>query len=638
MVEARFSCWFCLRYECTLRCPECNLAPYCSDYCLLRDLHRHKQLECIHFGEKTMCALCRKVLFSPTVDCQQCYSVTYCSADCCEAHGSAHSSQCLTLRQAILMNAKKRTKWSKEKLPSVPGYIGHTPALDYLQLRHNEGIEARELNVLLVSFSDVRSVVKTVVDLPNDFAGRVNFYLHENRAHSMARNVLFFYLAVTNPWPQYMTQIWYSTQLSEKCCRYLNTALCTLTASGGYEKMLKATRGLIRLQHEQWLGCCDVWLAWLQLAYKDSGNATSVTRLRHRRLGAWSLSPSVHQRLCSMPLGYQQSWSVWYEDGLLLPVRSVERGAVCKPNPTMFCFNPCSKCSKRAGGNVDSYPELGSSRVALQLAEIVDEKEDLVFGVPSNDNVFAAWDYVQVKAASGNCVSGDLLEMYSQYINTTIYSFCKTLSRGITSFHCLDGPVNGIASKLEDNVKMDRVCIIDAEESLNTMTALAGLRWTLNTSNCHAVLVTHHESWYDANELDRCGNMPVREPALLLSLRDVEARPFVLDQLETRKSEAVCRHWSCSDDYLDAWPLVYRHLQTEVYEFCSGLDEKTALSRTLNVEEFVRQLGFHLKFFFREHHSIVPFRFQTNIRRVSLQKANFVSLEWKPIPVLSSAQ
>ncbi|KAF9073118.1 hypothetical protein BDP27DRAFT_1216379, partial [Rhodocollybia butyracea] len=134
----------------------------------------------------------------------------YCSKECQVSHWSLHKKDC----RHEYMKSDWQPDWvRKNRSPAIsdtshptrlilsgsrkPEYIwGNTPAVDCLQLSHNEGVLeslTRDFNVCFAASGDIRNMVMTVNNLPENYQGRCNILLNDHSPIITTRNILILY-------------------------------------------------------------------------------------------------------------------------------------------------------------------------------------------------------------------------------------------------------------------------------------------------------------------------------------------------------------------------------------------------------------------------------------------------------------
>ncbi|KAI1132731.1 hypothetical protein F5Y10DRAFT_292423 [Nemania abortiva] len=100
--------------------------------------------------------------------------------------------------------------------------FGHYPAIDVLQLARNEGVERKEpLDILFVQPDDLRDVIKTIVDFPDNASAPLNILIIDDITPRHTRNFLLLLMAVTSNDPDLTAEcaasFWYSHYIPLWC-------------------------------------------------------------------------------------------------------------------------------------------------------------------------------------------------------------------------------------------------------------------------------------------------------------------------------------------------------------------------------------------------------------------------------------
>ncbi|RWA14983.1 hypothetical protein EKO27_g22 [Xylaria grammica] len=81
-------------------------------------------------------------------------------------------------------------------------FFGSYPAIDVLRLAANEGVDRKEpIDVLFVQPADLRDVIKTIVDLPDNASAPINVTITDNATSRTARNLILLLLALSSEDP-----------------------------------------------------------------------------------------------------------------------------------------------------------------------------------------------------------------------------------------------------------------------------------------------------------------------------------------------------------------------------------------------------------------------------------------------------
>ncbi|KAH7878231.1 uncharacterized protein C8R40DRAFT_1067263 [Lentinula edodes] len=134
----------------------------------------------------------------------------YCSRQCQEAHWSSHKKYC--------KHPYNRLDWkpawiTENRSPAfvggdtqshfgahwAPEYLwGNTPAVNCLQLEHNEGVLEsvdKDFNLCFAASGDIRNMVMTVNGLPDNYEGHCKILLNDRSDLVSTRNILIFRLS-----------------------------------------------------------------------------------------------------------------------------------------------------------------------------------------------------------------------------------------------------------------------------------------------------------------------------------------------------------------------------------------------------------------------------------------------------------
>ncbi|KAF9543453.1 hypothetical protein CPC08DRAFT_823704 [Agrocybe pediades] len=147
-----------------------------------------------------------------TKACANCKLVSYCSKDCQLAHWGKHKSDCKDPIRSVNWQpswvAEGREANSYAQGATIPGWKslsvnemqfafglhiwGNIPATDTLNIKMNEGSAASnyDFNLAYVASGDLRNVVRTVNELPEDYSGKLTIVLNDREPIITLRNVL----------------------------------------------------------------------------------------------------------------------------------------------------------------------------------------------------------------------------------------------------------------------------------------------------------------------------------------------------------------------------------------------------------------------------------------------------------------
>ncbi|KIY66936.1 hypothetical protein CYLTODRAFT_444342 [Cylindrobasidium torrendii FP15055 ss-10] len=140
--------------------------------------------------------------------CSECKLVKYCGHACQMQHWRQHKRDC----NNILNSEIWKPDWILEG--RIPSFItateshtqfgfgmilwGNMPAVDILNLAHNEGLDsARDFSLLFAACGDLRNVIRTVNELPDDYSGELSIVLNDFNPFIMARNLIILLILTT---------------------------------------------------------------------------------------------------------------------------------------------------------------------------------------------------------------------------------------------------------------------------------------------------------------------------------------------------------------------------------------------------------------------------------------------------------
>ncbi|KJA20456.1 hypothetical protein HYPSUDRAFT_43147 [Hypholoma sublateritium FD-334 SS-4] len=147
-----------------------------------------------------------------TMACSECRLVSYCSKECQKKHWNAHKNDC----RNPMRSKNWKPVWTREnRLPSfVDGpestgsygdeisraradrlssgvcLWGNSPAIDIVNLSHNENDPKCDLNLAFPASGDLRHAVLTVNNLPENFLGDLKLVINDRAPHVTSRNLV----------------------------------------------------------------------------------------------------------------------------------------------------------------------------------------------------------------------------------------------------------------------------------------------------------------------------------------------------------------------------------------------------------------------------------------------------------------
>ncbi|KAJ5742608.1 uncharacterized protein N7511_011340 [Penicillium nucicola] len=322
--------------------------------------------------------------------CSNCKLVSYCDKRCQVAHWPEHKIIC----KSSLMKDNWSPCWEREKrTPSFSSpklasnlhnpfgkgiYLwGNVPAIDVLNLDQNEGNNlSRDVYATFCWYvcllrpnkgncgsqykasGDLRNVVKTVSELPQLFAQRIDLTINDRDFHVVARNaiILLFCLTaleITSIPPggfanaESLIHLWYSASLPKNITTQLVsrvkpffTEVCGQITAEATGEIVERTWNFSRkkslrlvLRKEEWYrleALCEVPSDLTQQKALHIRTATTLAPERRDFRDRWYFKDTTP----SVRLSKQK----FREDGLLLPF-GYDRADFSSPNPT-FYFPP----------------------------------------------------------------------------------------------------------------------------------------------------------------------------------------------------------------------------------------------------------------------------------------------------------
>ncbi|KAI0912836.1 hypothetical protein F4823DRAFT_622623 [Ustulina deusta] len=188
--------------------------------------------------------------------CTGCYLVTYCSRACQQMNWSVHKAACRdTMATASFETEHRLPIWAPQTLyadlmknhgrvepQDVPQIgpsnrreflendprsgqfelFGSYPAIDVLRLDANEGVERKDpIDVLFVEPADLRDVIKTIVDLPDNVSTPIRVVITDSTTAKTTRNLILLLLALSSEDPEVTAEcavsFWYGPFVPKWC-------------------------------------------------------------------------------------------------------------------------------------------------------------------------------------------------------------------------------------------------------------------------------------------------------------------------------------------------------------------------------------------------------------------------------------
>ncbi|XP_077869711.1 uncharacterized protein LOC144361777 [Saccoglossus kowalevskii] len=463
------------------------MAVYYGEGCLYDDKFRHKG-ECDNAAKIRQCGNCKRDIVV-VKQCSACLQEWYCGDKCQTEAWPTHQKKCTAVQDDIRKIAQQMemAPWRSDMVRQYETlsvyYWGNTPAVDLLNLMHNEweGNTRRDrLSLLLCGVGDLRNVIKTGASLPSEFNGLVEFSINDSSPHIQARNVLFLYLLFTCDdiisMAEMLVQIWYSLCLTELCWKVLEKNLKELIRSDA-STILKNTGGKCKIPEKHLDIIKNVWLLWQELG-QNEGPKFHIAEQRK-----WLNNSDSNAKIgwtnyvnCA-PFHHRLSLQEWLESGILVASTDSRRSKLTKQNVTLLRMNvfrasPYDRC----------FPNMPSAL----------KNEPMIYGLPTNALPFTGWDYVDAKAY---CDVPSVITMYRNYISHEIEQFGTNLKHGLMSFNVLLCDCFKLTKEISSEAKFDRISTSYIADYYGIPVVLDFAKEFLNTDNPNALIITESLNW-----------------------------------------------------------------------------------------------------------------------------------------------
>jgi hypothetical protein len=220
---------------------------------------------------------------------------------------------------------------------------GNIPALDLLKVAENEGEEPilqQDVSLLFAASGDLRNVVKTIVGLPENYAGNCKVVINDRNTTIVARNALLLLVAlylepeVATP---IMLHLWYSAMLPEAMVRVLQRYILPYVQGVCDEIRTKPDywmqaenfvhgKGSVRLILRK-----SEWIAIAKMVV-PSKELTAPEAQATRRTITLARVDHIDRSLYKMPPGRRAGAINFRQNGVLLPF-GASRKDFAVPNP-----------------------------------------------------------------------------------------------------------------------------------------------------------------------------------------------------------------------------------------------------------------------------------------------------------------
>ncbi|XP_028415756.1 uncharacterized protein LOC114539328 [Dendronephthya gigantea] len=380
-----------------------------------------------------------------------------------------------------------------------------------------------------------------------------------------------------------VTEIWYSTLLSEGTYQCLRASLLELTGLTSAENLLSNTAGLIRVEELQFQQLQDVWKTWLGLRVTGT---KWIRKQREELMKTQLYSPYTE----NVPAQHAASAKRWIEQGVFKRT----------PGPT-FAENPTMT-------GVDS-----KARYAPYS-----------YSVPESVFPFSGWDYQQVKKfKSCNC----LVTMYGDYIECILRNTLKMFSKKQISVQVILSDCMDIQQHLEVNTLYDRILTSNLMDYVFLPNLLKLCSEMLNHDNDQATIITETILWSDS----------------IMPEGDVSWPPNMtrLPKLTKIASEDTKRSFFANDggisvrEYLDNSREFLNYLRAMFYAYRLhkvAESKSTGTKSTIpGIKELANEFKLQLRDGIRNENRIVFYKPAINRRRVNFMMGRERFLEWIPL-------
>ena len=380
-----------------------------------------------------------------------------------------------------------------------------------------------------------------------------------------------------------MTEIWYSTLLSEETYKLLCKSLEDLVNITSAHDLQLKTGSLIGVDDTQLKQLQDVWKSWLALRVQGTN---WIRKQREKQVKsnleyvAWNAA-----YIQNVPVQHANGLKKWIEDGVFKRSES----QTFAENSTL---TGADHTARFAPYSYQVQPEL----------------------VP-----FAGWDYLQVKKfKSSSC----LVTMYGEYIECILRNFMDKLSKQQVSFQIALCDCMDIKQHLEEDTVYDRILTSNLMDYVFLPNLLNLCSQKLNHDNHHATIVTETMLWSDVI-------MP--EADIKFPPKNLQIPKLVKIALEDTKRSLFANDAGTSViEYLDnSWEF-FSYLRAMFYANCLKKDRKGGAKIPI-IKELGNEFQLQLRDGIQNENRIVFFRPAINRRRVTIVTGRERFLEWIPM-------
>jgi hypothetical protein len=215
-----------------------------------------------------------------------------------------------------------------------------------------------------------------------------------------------------------VTEIWYSSLLSEKTYNYLCASLEELLLHKNAADFTSSTNGLIGMDSAHFQEMQYVWKQWLDLKVVGTSNIRGQRNALIRSYPNSSIGLNTYYM--SIPNEHVPSAMKYMKDGV---------------------FQCTEMCTFAENPTLTGHPTQ-------------DEGGTFSYCIPADGLPFTGWDYIKVKKFGHN---ESLVSMYANYIGSKLTAFMEKLSSKQVSFDIVLGDCMKIDKNLNEEEKYDRI-------------------------------------------------------------------------------------------------------------------------------------------------------------------------------------
>ncbi|KAI0435019.1 hypothetical protein F5Y09DRAFT_353924 [Xylaria sp. FL1042] len=288
-----------------------------------------------------------------TLVCTGCHLVMYCSPACQKMNWAVHRTECREKMDTATFESKHRLPiWAPQtlytdltkkhrgvKAQDVPEIgppnrreilednpqsgqfelFGSYPAIDVLRLDANEGIKRRDpIDVLFVEPADLRNVVKTIVDLPDDVSAPINIFITDGNTAKTARNLILLLMALLSEDPDATAEcavsFWYGPFIPKWCLPAIRELIGPLIDDCGPIDQEENEESETRITRDWSFGSASLEVKQGECANLDHYERTIMSfppewqAVKRRYMPSTQVTPfENHHNTANQPLSYNPS-------------------------------------------------------------------------------------------------------------------------------------------------------------------------------------------------------------------------------------------------------------------------------------------------------------------------------------------